>query len=49
MANKLTGTLLGTLAGHKDWVNGAAWSPDGRLGRLASGSEDKTVRVWWLQ
>ena len=43
MAHKLTGTLLGTLAGHKEQVNGVAWSPDGRL---ASGSEDRTVRVW---
>ncbi len=43
MAHKLTGTLLGTLSGHKDWVNGVAWSPDGRL---ASASWDGTTRIW---
>jgi WD40 repeat protein len=35
---------VSTLEGHSDWVNSIAWSLDGS--RLASGSWDKTVRIW---
>jgi WD40 repeat protein len=38
-----TGNELATLEGHNDRVRALAVLPDGRL---ASGSEDKTVRLW---
>ena len=37
-------TLQRTIHGHSDTVNDIAWSPDGI--RLASGSDDQTVRIW---
>jgi WD40 repeat protein len=37
---------LAVLTGHAESVHAVAWARDGRL---ASGSEDRTVRVWWLQ
>ncbi|KJZ69826.1 hypothetical protein HIM_10779 [Hirsutella minnesotensis 3608] len=39
-----TGACLQTLEGHGDGVTSAVFSPDGQ--RLASGSEDRTVKAW---
>ena len=50
-----TGELRRTLTGHKDAINSVAFSPDGKVlasgsgyiyARDASGSQDKTIRLW---
>jgi WD40 repeat protein len=35
---------MATLAGHRDWVSGAAFSPDGT--RIVTASYDDSARVW---
>jgi WD40 repeat protein len=39
--------LRGLLRGHRDWVSGVAWSPDG--GRIVTSSHDLMLRVWDAQ
>jgi WD40 repeat protein len=39
-----TGTGLGILCVHEDWVEAIAWAPDGQ--RIATASRDRTARVW---
>jgi len=37
-------SLLQTLEGHTDWINGVAVTPDGK--KAISASDDKTLKVW---
>ncbi|KAG8778107.1 hypothetical protein FRC12_025161 [Ceratobasidium sp. 428] len=41
---RLEGNIARPLAGHTDWVYSVAYSPDGAY--IASGSRDRTIRIW---
>ncbi|MBE9011616.1 caspase family protein [Pseudanabaenaceae cyanobacterium LEGE 13415] len=43
----LNGKEIATFEGHRDQVNTASYSPDGKL--IATGSIDKTIRLWNLE
>lgn len=43
----LNGKEIATLEGHRDQVNTASYSPDGRT--IATGSSDRTIRLWNLE
>merc|ERR1712195_356037 len=45
VCDAMTGFELHRLTGHTENVNSVAWSEDGTL---ASGSDDKTVRIWGM-
>jgi WD40 repeat protein len=42
-----TGKERDTLKGHTAWVKSVVYSPDGQT--LASGSDDKTIKLWGLK
>jgi WD40 repeat protein len=41
-----TGREIATLKGHDNYVHAVAFAPDGKT--LASGSRDKTIKIWDL-
>lgn len=40
------GDILRTLKGHTQGISDVAWAPDGKY--IASGSDDKSVKIWSL-
>jgi WD40 repeat protein len=43
----ITGSQMAVLSGHTSWVRCVTFSSDG--GSLASGSDDRTVKLWDMQ
>lgn len=47
MSNPENAKPIKTLKGHTDAIESVQWNPTGEL--IASGSSDKTVRIWNLE
>ncbi|KAL7665886.1 Elongator complex protein 2 [[Candida] zeylanoides] len=47
--HKSQGATVTVLSGHEDWVKTLAWTEDSKGCLLASGSQDRYIRLWRVQ